>query len=72
MTLLIQQIKGDIRSHILLTQNIATADFEDTCTKIEDFYRNVYTNDSTGQIGLLQRKGKGKGRGKGYQGYGKG
>eukprot|EP00971_Amphidinium_carterae_P338734 6476229-Amphidinium_carterae.1 len=72
MTILVQQIKGDIKSHILLTQDIATADFEATCTKIEDFYRNVYTNDATGSVGALRGK-KGYRKGKGWQtGYGKG
>eukprot|EP00971_Amphidinium_carterae_P210799 4182902-Amphidinium_carterae.1 len=58
MTLLIQQIKGDIRSHMLMTYNLPTADFDDSCTKVEDYYRNVYIDDSSGQIGLLKKNTK--------------
>eukprot|EP00971_Amphidinium_carterae_P315650 6274336-Amphidinium_carterae.1 len=58
MTLLIQHIKGDIRSHMLMTYNLPTADFDDSCTKVEDYYRNVYIDDSSGQIGLLKNKPK--------------
>eukprot|EP00971_Amphidinium_carterae_P092146 1824650-Amphidinium_carterae.1 len=56
MALLIQHIKGDIRSHMLMTYNMATADFDNSCTKVEDYYRNVYIDNSTGQIGALQKK----------------
>eukprot|EP00971_Amphidinium_carterae_P272742 5413187-Amphidinium_carterae.1 len=54
MTLLIQHIKGDIRSHMLMTYNMPTADFDDSCTKIEEYCRNVYIDNSSGQI--VQKK----------------
>eukprot|EP00971_Amphidinium_carterae_P082389 1628850-Amphidinium_carterae.1 len=33
MALLMQNIQGDIRSHLLLNVNLATADFDDAATK---------------------------------------
>eukprot|EP00971_Amphidinium_carterae_P056822 1123389-Amphidinium_carterae.1 len=55
MTILIQHIKGDIRSHMLTTYNLPTADFDDSCTKVEDYYHNVYIDNSGGQVSLLKR-----------------
>eukprot|EP00971_Amphidinium_carterae_P213571 4238474-Amphidinium_carterae.1 len=85
MTLLIQNIQGDIKSHLLLTQNLATASFDDSCMKVEDYCRNVYIDNNGGQVAGLQKpqkpwkpwkwkpwkEGKGKEKGKDY-GKGKG
>eukprot|EP00971_Amphidinium_carterae_P194237 3854308-Amphidinium_carterae.1 len=60
MTILIQDIKGDIRSHMLITYNLPTADFDDSCTKVEDYYRNVYTDNSGGQVAALNNPKKKK------------
>eukprot|EP00971_Amphidinium_carterae_P188872 3749507-Amphidinium_carterae.1 len=59
MTLLIQHIQGDIKSYLLLHVNLATADFEDAATKVEDYYRNVYIDNNNG--GGIQALGKPKG-----------
>eukprot|EP00971_Amphidinium_carterae_P158937 3151476-Amphidinium_carterae.1 len=40
MTLLIQNIQGDIKSHMLMNYQLSTADFDDSCTRVEDYYRN--------------------------------
>eukprot|EP00971_Amphidinium_carterae_P104998 2079048-Amphidinium_carterae.1 len=40
MTLLIQNIQGDIKSHMLMNCNLSTANFDDSCTRVEDYYRN--------------------------------
>eukprot|EP00971_Amphidinium_carterae_P016748 330348-Amphidinium_carterae.1 len=40
MTLLIQNIQGDIKSHMLMNYNLSTANFDDSCTRVEDYYRN--------------------------------
>eukprot|EP00971_Amphidinium_carterae_P067191 1330143-Amphidinium_carterae.1 len=47
MTLLINNIQGDIKSYLLLNVNLAKADFEDAATKVEDYYRNVYIDNSS-------------------------
>eukprot|EP00971_Amphidinium_carterae_P273539 5428683-Amphidinium_carterae.1 len=57
-TLLIQHIRGDIRSHMLMNYNLTTADFDESCTKVEDCYRNVYIDNSGGQIAGLQKPKK--------------
>eukprot|EP00971_Amphidinium_carterae_P170697 3382936-Amphidinium_carterae.1 len=76
MTLLIQNIKGDIRSHMLMTYNLPTADFNDSCTKVEDYYRNVYIDNSGAQIAGVQKPKKPwphwKKKQKWQYGYGKG
>eukprot|EP00971_Amphidinium_carterae_P160667 3185682-Amphidinium_carterae.1 len=58
MTLLIQHIQGDIRSHMLMNYKLSTADFDESCTKVEDYYRNVYIDNSGGQISGLQKPNK--------------
>eukprot|EP00971_Amphidinium_carterae_P013544 266928-Amphidinium_carterae.1 len=58
MTLLIQNIQGDIKSHMLMNYNLSTANFDDSCTRVEDYYRNVYINNSGGQIAGLQKPKK--------------
>eukprot|EP00971_Amphidinium_carterae_P093039 1841627-Amphidinium_carterae.1 len=58
MTILIQHIKGDIRSHMLMTYNLPTAAFDDSCTKVEDYYRNVYIDNSGGQVAALDKRKK--------------
>eukprot|EP00971_Amphidinium_carterae_P042604 837694-Amphidinium_carterae.2 len=50
MALLMQYIQGDIRSRLLLTQNLATANFDDAAAKVEDYYRNVYIDNNNGGI----------------------
>eukprot|EP00971_Amphidinium_carterae_P202401 4016026-Amphidinium_carterae.1 len=57
MAFLVQYIQGDIRSHLLLTQNLATANFDDAATKVEDYYRNVYI-DNNNPGGIQAFKGK--------------
>eukprot|EP00971_Amphidinium_carterae_P254280 5047984-Amphidinium_carterae.1 len=72
MTLLIQNIRGDIKSRLLLTTDLAKAYFEDLATKVEDYYRNVYIDSNNGgQVAALQKPQKpwkpwkpGKGKGK--------
>eukprot|EP00971_Amphidinium_carterae_P126392 2503983-Amphidinium_carterae.1 len=65
MALLTQDIQGDIRSHVLLTQNLATANFDDAATKVEDYYRNVYIdNDNPGGIQAFKGGKPWKGKGK--------
>eukprot|EP00971_Amphidinium_carterae_P225142 4466090-Amphidinium_carterae.1 len=41
-----------------MTYNLPTADFDDSCTKVEDYYRNVYIDNSGGQIALLKKPKK--------------
>eukprot|EP00971_Amphidinium_carterae_P051811 1020131-Amphidinium_carterae.1 len=36
---------------MLMTYNLPTADFDGSCTKVEDYYRNVYIGNSGGQVG---------------------
>eukprot|EP00971_Amphidinium_carterae_P264832 5253191-Amphidinium_carterae.1 len=43
---------------MLMTYNLPTADFDDSCTKVEDYYRNVYIDNSGGQIAGLQKPKK--------------
>eukprot|EP00971_Amphidinium_carterae_P034774 684572-Amphidinium_carterae.1 len=40
MAVLMQHIQGDIRSHLLLTENLATPNYEDAAKKVEEYYRN--------------------------------
>eukprot|EP00971_Amphidinium_carterae_P110441 2187902-Amphidinium_carterae.3 len=49
MALLMQHIQGDIRSHLLLTENLATPNFEDAA-KVEEYYRNVYADNNNGGV----------------------
>eukprot|EP00971_Amphidinium_carterae_P126051 2497296-Amphidinium_carterae.3 len=86
MALLMQHIQGDIRSHLLLTENLATPNFEDSAKKVEECYRNVYADNNNGGVNGMKGKyykgpvvkGKGKEKkGKGdysynYSGKGKG
>eukprot|EP00971_Amphidinium_carterae_P115656 2290977-Amphidinium_carterae.1 len=58
MTLLINNIQGDIKSYLLLNVNLAKADFEDAATKVEDYYTNVYIDNING--GGIQALGKPK------------
>eukprot|EP00971_Amphidinium_carterae_P110143 2181921-Amphidinium_carterae.3 len=59
MTLLIQNIHGHIKSHLLLTTNLAKANFDDSATKVEDYYRNVYIdNNNGGSVQALQKPWK--------------
>eukprot|EP00971_Amphidinium_carterae_P225924 4480648-Amphidinium_carterae.1 len=58
MTLLIQNIQGDIKSHMLMNYNLQTANFDDSCTQVEDYYRNVYIDNSGGQIAGLRKPKK--------------
>eukprot|EP00971_Amphidinium_carterae_P058895 1164355-Amphidinium_carterae.2 len=56
MTLLIQNIQGDIKSHLLLTADLAKAYFDDSATKVEGYYRNGYIdNNNGGQVAALQK-----------------
>eukprot|EP00971_Amphidinium_carterae_P345485 6486472-Amphidinium_carterae.1 len=58
MTLLIQTIQGDIRSHMLMNYNLTTANFDESCTRVEDYYRNVYVDNSAGQVAGVQNPRK--------------
>eukprot|EP00971_Amphidinium_carterae_P165743 3285382-Amphidinium_carterae.1 len=58
MTLLIQNIAGDIKSHMLMNYKLTTADFDESATRVEDYYRNVYVDNSSGQIAGLQKPKK--------------
>eukprot|EP00971_Amphidinium_carterae_P158678 3145659-Amphidinium_carterae.2 len=63
MAMLLENIQGDIQSHLLLTTNMATPNFDKAATIVEDYYRNVYidNNYSAGTHGGLNGKyGKGK------------
>eukprot|EP00971_Amphidinium_carterae_P131150 2597852-Amphidinium_carterae.1 len=61
MALLMQNIQGDIRSHLLLTENIATTNFDNAATKVEDYYRNVYIdNNNPGGIQAREKESLGK------------
>eukprot|EP00971_Amphidinium_carterae_P124264 2461685-Amphidinium_carterae.1 len=55
MTLLIQNVQGDIKSWLLMNTNLATADFDTSANKVEEYYRNVYIDNSGGQIAGLQK-----------------
>eukprot|EP00971_Amphidinium_carterae_P309110 6142490-Amphidinium_carterae.2 len=37
---LLQNIQGDIKSHLLLNTNMANPNFEESATKVEEYYRN--------------------------------
>eukprot|EP00971_Amphidinium_carterae_P076662 1514242-Amphidinium_carterae.1 len=66
MAMLLQNIQGDIKSHLLLTTNMSTPDFDGSATTVEDYYRNVYidNNYTAGTHGLKCKYYKGKGKGK--------
>eukprot|EP00971_Amphidinium_carterae_P204191 4051957-Amphidinium_carterae.1 len=55
MTLLIQNIQGDIKSHMLMNYKLSTSNFDESCTRVEDYYRNVYIDNSEGQVAGLQK-----------------
>eukprot|EP00971_Amphidinium_carterae_P052488 1033254-Amphidinium_carterae.1 len=69
MTLLIQHIQGDIKSYLLLHVNLAKADLDEAATKVEDYYRNVYIDNTSG--GGIQALGKPKKPWKPWKGKGK-
>eukprot|EP00971_Amphidinium_carterae_P024473 482456-Amphidinium_carterae.1 len=58
MTLLVQNTKGDIRSHMLMNYRLTTADFDESATRVEDYYRTVYIDNTGGQIAGLQKPKK--------------
>eukprot|EP00971_Amphidinium_carterae_P126609 2508542-Amphidinium_carterae.1 len=66
MALLLQNMQGDIKSHLLLNTDMANPNFEEPATKVEEYYRNVYidNNYSKGVHGLKGKYGKGKDKGK--------
>eukprot|EP00971_Amphidinium_carterae_P228004 4522488-Amphidinium_carterae.3 len=65
---LLQNIKGEVRAHLLLNFNSANPDFEAAATKVEDYYRKVYI-DNNFSTGVNYFKGKyGKGNDKGKKG----
>eukprot|EP00971_Amphidinium_carterae_P166776 3304779-Amphidinium_carterae.1 len=68
MTLLIEHIQGDIKSYLLLHVNLAKADFDEAATKVEDYYRNLYIDNSSG--GGIQALGKPKKPWKPWKGKG--
>eukprot|EP00971_Amphidinium_carterae_P022971 453259-Amphidinium_carterae.1 len=43
---------------MLMNYKLSTADFDDICAKVEDYYRNVYIVNSGGQIAGLQKPKK--------------
>eukprot|EP00971_Amphidinium_carterae_P198206 3933680-Amphidinium_carterae.1 len=45
---------------MLMNYNLSTANFDDSCTKVEDYYRNVYIDNSGGQSAGLQKPNKKK------------
>eukprot|EP00971_Amphidinium_carterae_P311910 6200022-Amphidinium_carterae.1 len=61
---------------MLMTYNLPTADFDDSCTKVEDYYRNVYIDNSGAKISGVQKLKKPwprwKDKKKWQYGYGKG
>eukprot|EP00971_Amphidinium_carterae_P109606 2170488-Amphidinium_carterae.1 len=61
---------------MLMNYNLTTADFDESCTKVEDYYRNVYIDNSGGQISGLQKPKKPwpywKKKQQWQKGYGKG
>eukprot|EP00971_Amphidinium_carterae_P141264 2799001-Amphidinium_carterae.2 len=50
MALLMQHIQGDIRSHLLQTEDLARPNFEDAAKKVEEYYRNVYADNNNGGV----------------------
>eukprot|EP00971_Amphidinium_carterae_P064161 1270156-Amphidinium_carterae.1 len=56
MALLTQHIQGDTRSHLLLTENLATPNFEDAARKVEEYYRNVYVDNNFGGVNGMEAK----------------
>eukprot|EP00971_Amphidinium_carterae_P027446 540538-Amphidinium_carterae.1 len=46
MTMLLQHIQGDIKSHLLLTANLVNPDFDNAATTVEGYYRNVYMHNN--------------------------
>eukprot|EP00971_Amphidinium_carterae_P313321 6226820-Amphidinium_carterae.1 len=56
MALVMQHIQGDIRSHLLLTENLATPNFEDAAKKVEEYYRNVYSDNNNGGVNGMKGK----------------
>eukprot|EP00971_Amphidinium_carterae_P095165 1882706-Amphidinium_carterae.2 len=44
------QNQGDIRSHLLLTENSAKPNFLDAAKKVEEYYRNVYVDNNFGGV----------------------
>eukprot|EP00971_Amphidinium_carterae_P044542 875925-Amphidinium_carterae.2 len=43
---------------MLMTYNLPTADFDDSCTRVEDYYRNVYIDNSGEKEAGLQKPKK--------------
>eukprot|EP00971_Amphidinium_carterae_P049491 975006-Amphidinium_carterae.2 len=60
MTLLIQSIQGDTKSHMLMNYKLSTANFNESCTRVEDYHRNVYVDNSAGQVAGVQNPKKKK------------
>eukprot|EP00971_Amphidinium_carterae_P342825 6482260-Amphidinium_carterae.1 len=78
MALLMQHIQGDIRSQLLLTEDLAKPNFEDAAKKVEDYYRNESTakakerKKNKGDYRDYNYTRKGKGYRNDYQNYLKG
>eukprot|EP00971_Amphidinium_carterae_P199168 3952794-Amphidinium_carterae.1 len=56
MALLMQHIQGDIRSHLLLTKDLAKPNFEDSARKVEEYYCNVYVDNNSGGVSAMKGK----------------
>eukprot|EP00971_Amphidinium_carterae_P020064 395380-Amphidinium_carterae.1 len=63
MAMLLQNIQGDTKSHLLLTTNMSTPDFHGAATTVEDYYR-IDNNYSAGTHGVKGKYHKGKGKNK--------
>eukprot|EP00971_Amphidinium_carterae_P088479 1750606-Amphidinium_carterae.3 len=41
-SMLVNRLQGEVRSHLLLTSDLSTPDFDKDAKTVEDYYRNVY------------------------------
>eukprot|EP00971_Amphidinium_carterae_P047428 934417-Amphidinium_carterae.1 len=40
---------------MLMNYKLSTTDFDESCSRVEDYYRNVYIDNTGGQIAGLQK-----------------
>eukprot|EP00971_Amphidinium_carterae_P177553 3521410-Amphidinium_carterae.1 len=65
MSMLVNRLQGDVRSHLLLTSDLKTPNFDKASKTVEDYYRNVYidteftagTNAFEGKYSESKKKG---------------
>eukprot|EP00971_Amphidinium_carterae_P286569 5689279-Amphidinium_carterae.2 len=54
-SMFVNRLQGEVRSHLLLTSDMRTPDFDKGAKTVEDYYRDVYIDNSLQQVQMVER-----------------